>query len=72
VDPPSQVALREVAKTFPDAASVAAFRSRGIRTVMITRSRTIGTPWEGAADRPVAGLGISRRDLGDGVVYDLG
>jgi hypothetical protein len=71
-DPPAQATLRAEAKTFPDAASVATLRSRGILTVVIVRARAAGGPWAGAAERPVTGLGIARTDLGDAVVYDLG
>ncbi len=70
-DPPSQARLRQDTEPFPDAASVAALRARGVRTVVLVRSRAPGTPWEQAADRPVDGLGIERRDLGDAVVYRL-
>lgn len=71
-NPVFQVAMRTEASTFPDQGSVSALRARGVRTVVIVRSRTPGTLWEGAAEQPVAGLGITRRDLGDAVVYDLG
>jgi hypothetical protein len=71
-DPPAQTALREQARTFPDAASVAALRAKAIRTVVIVRSRAAGGPWATAANRPVIGLGITRTDLADAVVYDLG
>ena len=70
-NPPQQEQLRQATRTFPDAASVAALRAKGIRTVVVVRSRAAGTPWEGAADKPVAGLGIHRQDLGDAVVYTL-
>jgi hypothetical protein len=70
-DPPYQAELREQVKGFPDAAAVAALRSRGVRTVVLSRTRAAGTPWEGAADRDVAGLGVTRHDLGDAVVFDL-
>lgn len=56
---------------FPDAASVGVLRQRGIRTVVVHRRTAPGTPWEAAADKPVDGLGIVRRDLGEAVVFDL-
>jgi hypothetical protein len=71
-DPPWQAQLRRQVKTFPDAGSVAALRARGVRTVVLVRSRAAGSAWEGAADKPVTGLGIERLDLGDAVVYRLG
>ena len=63
--------MREEAATFPDERSVAALRARGVATVVLVRSRTAGTVWEGAADVPVLGLGISREDAGDAVIYRL-
>ena len=57
-DPPWQAQLRKAVKTFPDAGSVAALRARGVRTVVLVRSRAAGSEWEGAADKPVTGLGI--------------
>jgi hypothetical protein len=71
-DPPWQSKLRTAVKPFPDAGSVAALRARGVRTVVLVRSRAARSPWEGAADKPVTGLGIERIDLGDAVVYRLG
>ncbi|HEY6793797.1 MAG TPA: hypothetical protein VI248_03830 [Kineosporiaceae bacterium] len=70
-DPTAQTALRSEAKTFPDAASVAALRARGIVTVVVVRPRAVDGPWADAAERPVTGLGISRTDLGDAVVFTL-
>ena len=70
-NPPQQEQLREATKSFPDAESVAALRAKGVRTVVVVRSRASGTDWEHAADKPVTGLGITRRDLGDAVVYAL-
>lgn len=69
--PHFQEQLIQDADTFPDAVSVAALRRHGIKTVMIVRSRAGGTPFLQAADRSVAGLGITREDRGDAVVYDL-
>jgi hypothetical protein len=70
--PSEQLEIREEALTFPDAASVAALRRRGILTVVVVRSRAFGTPWSRAAARPVTGLPVRRTDLGDAVVYTLG
>jgi hypothetical protein len=71
-DPRAQTELRAAAATFPDAASVAALRVRGIRTVVLDRSRTAGTAWARAADRSVDLPGVVRVESGDAVVYDLG
>jgi hypothetical protein len=70
-NPPEQEQLRRATRTFPDATSVAALRAKGIRTVVVVRSRAVGTGWADAADKPVAGLGIGRLDLGDAVIYSL-
>jgi hypothetical protein len=70
-NPPAQEQLRKATKTFPDAASVAALRAAGVRTVVLVRSRAVGTALAHAADRSIAGLGIGRTDLGDAVVYEL-
>jgi hypothetical protein len=56
---------------FPDAASVAALRRLGLRSVVLHTDRLAGTPWEDWRSRPVAALGITRRVLGRLVVYDL-
>jgi hypothetical protein len=69
--PPFLLRLRQDAATFPDPASVQALRAAGLRSVVVHRDRIAGTPWESAADRPVEGLGIGRRDYGDVVVFDL-
>ena len=69
--PPELEELRAATPGFPDAASVDYLRARGFRTVVAHRDRLPGTPWDGVADRPVDGLGITRTDYGDVVVYDL-
>jgi hypothetical protein len=69
--PAETVAMRHAAVGFPDTGSVAALRARGIRTVVVIRSRIPGTVWSSAADRPVDGLGITRTERGDAVVFDL-
>jgi hypothetical protein len=63
--------LRAATAGFPDAASVQVLRDVGIRTVVVHRDRLPGTPWDGAADRPVDGLGISRDVRGEVVLFDL-
>jgi len=71
-EPVRQRALRLQVASFPDAASVAALRARGIRTVLLVPSRlTPDSPWAGAADRPVEGLGVTRTEAADAVVYRL-
>lgn len=69
--PKSLDRLRQQTAGFPDAASVQLLRSDGFRTVVVHRDRIGGTAWAAAADKPVDGLGITRRDLGAIVVFDL-
>jgi hypothetical protein len=63
--------LIERVKPFPDGRTVAFLSRLGVNSVILHVNRVNGTPWEGAADRPVAGLGVTRRDLGDLVVYEI-
>jgi hypothetical protein len=70
-DPPVLGRLRGLER-FPDAESVAVLREQGIKTVVVHREAAVGTPWEGAAERPADGLGLTRRDEGEAVVYELG
>jgi len=63
--------LRRRTAGFPDPASVELLRRTGVRTVVLLRDRVPGTPWEGGADRPVAGLPLSRSELGGAVVFRL-
>jgi hypothetical protein len=70
--PKSLELLRQQTVGFPDAASVQLLSSEGFRTVVVHRDRIPGTPWAAAADKPVDGLGITRRDEGNVVVFDLG
>lgn len=69
--PPGLAAVRGLT-AFPDAGSVQLLRSRGYRTVVLHTDRAAGTPWAGAAQRPVDGLGVTVRQIGSLVVYDLG
>lgn len=69
--PPGLRDLRAQTTGFPDPASVQVLRELGLRTVVVHRDRLTGTPWDGAADRPVDGLGITRTDYGNAVLFDL-
>ncbi len=66
-------ALRKSTTSFPSAPSVAALRGYGVRSVVLVRSLLPGTPYEGAltASPELVG-GVTRRESGDVVVYDLG
>ena len=72
--PPRLLAVREAALNFPDATSVAMLRELGVRTVIVLRN----PPWWGMRvpqnmlDAPIDGLGITRHDEGDVIVYALG
>ncbi len=70
-DSTAQSTMRREAKTFPDSASVAALRARGVATVVVVRSRTTPEHWGSAAEAPVAGLGITRTEAPDAVIFDL-
>jgi hypothetical protein len=58
-------------KSFPDAASVAYLRGLGIRSVVLHLDRAPGTAWQDVPARSIAGLGITREDEGNLVVYVL-
>lgn len=68
--PPGLNKVRELTG-FPDPASVLFLRSRGYRSVLLHTDRVAGTPWAGAAGKPVTGLGVSVRQIGPVIVYDL-
>ncbi|MFI7426519.1 hypothetical protein ACIBPB_05990 [Micromonospora sp. NPDC049836] len=70
-EPVSQAQTRMAIASFPDATSVAYLRGLGVRSVLAVPSRAGGTPWEGIADRPVDGLGITREDVDGVLVYHL-
>ena len=55
----------------PTRRSVAYLRGIGVRSVVVLPSRAAGTPWEGVADRPFDGLGITREEIDGVLVYRL-
>ena len=63
--------LIERVEPFPDRPTVALLSRLGVNSVILHANRVNGTPWEGAAHRPVAGLTVTRRDQGDLVVYEI-
>ncbi|PRY32128.1 hypothetical protein [Pseudosporangium ferrugineum] len=69
--PAGQEEIRRGAESFPDPASVALLRAYGIRSVVVLPDELGGTPWEGVPDRPADGLGITREEVGDALVYRL-
>lgn len=72
IDPALTERLIAAARPFPDRRSVAALRRAGVRSVVLHTGRARGTAWQGAAERPVAGLGLARSRRGGLVVYELG
>jgi hypothetical protein len=71
-DPRVVSEIRTVSRRFPDPRSVRFLRGIGIRSVVLHRALARGTAWRNVDRRPTAGLGITRHDEGDLVVYDLG
>lgn len=69
--PASLEALRAAVAPFPDPTSVQLLRQRGVRQVVLLPARAAGSSWEQAAARPVDGLPLRRRSVGEAVVYDL-
>ncbi|GIH13185.1 hypothetical protein [Rugosimonospora africana] len=72
--PTDQQEVRNVAKSFPDQASVEYLRNLGIRAVVVLKQQAAGsTDYSKAAspDVPYQDLGITRQDLGDTFVYRL-
>jgi hypothetical protein len=58
-------------RPFPDRSTVALVSRLGVRSVILHESRARGTPWEGAARRPIGGLGMVRRRRDGLVVYEI-
>jgi hypothetical protein len=83
-DMPSVDDLRGGMKNFPDRASVEKLRYYGIRTVVLHTVNYKELPPEhglvipeppdplAAASKPVAGLGVTRRQVGSIVIYEIG
>lgn len=70
-EPVTQAQTRVATATFPDAGSVTYLRGIGVRSVVALPGWTAGTPWEGIADRPIDGLGITREEIDGVLVYRL-
>jgi hypothetical protein len=56
---------------FPDRRTSALLDRIGIRSVVLHADRTEGTPWQGAARRPVKGLDVTRTREDGLVIYEL-
>lgn len=60
---------------FPDATTISELQEYGVRTVILHTGLTLGTPQQGAARKPVAGLPLKRYRLPDRpglIFYELG
>jgi hypothetical protein len=42
-----------------------------VHTVVVLRGQAAGTPYAKAIDAPIDGLGISRKEQGDVILYDI-
>jgi hypothetical protein len=71
-EPQVVAVVRAAAKVFPDASSVQFLRHIGVRSVIVHRDLAVDTPWQNVSERSIAGLGITRRNEGELVIYDLG
>ncbi len=69
--PARQEQIRSMSMSFPDPGSIEFLRQTGIRSVVVLPDRLAGTPWDGVADRPVEGLGITREEVHGVLVYHL-
>ncbi|MFF5231161.1 hypothetical protein [Dactylosporangium sp. NPDC000521] len=63
--------LRQTMEQFPDEQTVALLRERHIRTVVVVRSQALGSAYERAIDAPIDGLGLTRTEQGDVVLYKV-
>jgi hypothetical protein len=70
-DPKVILDIRSAALAFPDARSVRFLRRIGVRSVVLHRDLAVGSDWQDTAHRSIAGLGITRREQGDLVIYRL-
>ena len=43
----------------------------GVRTVVVHRRFSAKSPWRAAGTKPVRGLGVGRRQIGDTVLFSL-
>jgi hypothetical protein len=69
--PKTQEDLRTLLASVPDQASVDRLRELHIKSVVVIRSRIVGTPYERAADAPIDGLNLTRTENGDIVTYKV-
>jgi hypothetical protein len=70
-NPPFTQHLIDSVLDFPDRPSAALLAREGVRSVVLHTNRVQGTPWQGAAHKPIARLPVARRRLGELVVYEI-
>jgi hypothetical protein len=58
-------------RDFPDRRGAALLSRIGVRSVVLHTNRVKGTPWQGAARKPVAGLPLTQSRRGELVIYEL-
>jgi hypothetical protein len=69
--PNDQEIIRLNMQQFPDQATVAQLRELQIHTVVVLRNHAAGTPYARAIDAPIDGLGITRTEQGDVILYKI-
>ncbi|MEV8514899.1 hypothetical protein [Dactylosporangium sp. NPDC051484] len=69
--PADQETLRRNMEQFPDEPTVTQLRGLNIRTVVVLRNQAADTPYARAIDAPIDGLGISRTEQGDVILYKI-
>jgi hypothetical protein len=70
--PVRQDQTRQATQTFPDANSISYLNGLGVKTVVVLKDQVAGTPWQNAPNAPVDGLGVTREEIGNAVVFHLG
>jgi hypothetical protein len=71
LNPPFTARLIEDVEEFPDRRTVTGLSRLGVRSVVLHTNRVHGTPWRGAARRPIASLPVARTRRHELVIYEL-
>jgi hypothetical protein len=58
-------------ESFPSRRGVDLLERLGVRSVVLHTNRTSGTPWQDAASKPLGNLPLTRRRLGDMLIYEI-
>jgi hypothetical protein len=59
-------------QAFPDASSIRALRDAGVRTVVLHKTAAAATPWSASSAKPLRGLAVRKRQVGDLVLFEIG